>query len=251
MGTSLRLPNVYTHPNHSGDVTSAGDGATTIASNAVSLAKMADMATASLLGRDTAATGDPEVLSKATALSLLNVEDGADVTDATNVAAAGAPLLSSDNIFTGTNLNTAQPMVLAFNSVIDSDVTGDGTDVTVEFNSEVFDQDSNFNITTDTFTAPVTGKYLIEASVLIQDITGSHTLAQFKIVTSNNTFRTQQLSVANLADSTASATLGGGVIANMDANDTLTIVIRVSNGAKVIDIASVISVTFVSIGLLA
>ena len=37
------------------------------------------MATASLLGRDTASTGDPEVLSKATALSLLNVADGAEV----------------------------------------------------------------------------------------------------------------------------------------------------------------------------
>lgn len=103
-----------------------------LANNAVTLAKMADMTTASLLGRNTAATGDPEVLSKATALSLLNVEDGAtadqtnaeiktayeanantnefsdaeqtklagiepaaDVTDAANVAAAGA-VMDSD-----------------------------------------------------------------------------------------------------------------------------------------------------------
>ena len=61
-----------------------------LADNSVTLAKLAHMATASLLGRNTAATGDVEVLSKATALSLLNVEDGADVTDATNVTAAGA-----------------------------------------------------------------------------------------------------------------------------------------------------------------
>ena len=33
---------VYTHPNHSGDVTSSADGATTIASNAVTTAKIAD-----------------------------------------------------------------------------------------------------------------------------------------------------------------------------------------------------------------
>jgi hypothetical protein len=71
---------------HTGDVT--GSTALTIAANTVTLAKMADMATASLLGRATAATGDPEVLSKASALALLNVEDGADVTDATNVGAA-------------------------------------------------------------------------------------------------------------------------------------------------------------------
>jgi len=38
---------VYTHPNHSGDVTSSGDGATTIANNAVTQDKMADDAVGS------------------------------------------------------------------------------------------------------------------------------------------------------------------------------------------------------------
>lgn len=45
--------------------------------NAVTLAKLADMATASFLGRVTAATGDPEVLSATQARTVLNVEDGA------------------------------------------------------------------------------------------------------------------------------------------------------------------------------
>jgi hypothetical protein len=56
----------------------------------VTLAKLADMATDSFIGRTTAATGIPEILSKAQALTILNVEDGADVTDVTNVTAAGA-----------------------------------------------------------------------------------------------------------------------------------------------------------------
>lgn len=72
------LYNNYVHPNHTGDVTSTGDGATVIANKAVTLAKMADMATASLIGRKTASTGVPEVLSKADALTLLNVADGAN-----------------------------------------------------------------------------------------------------------------------------------------------------------------------------
>jgi hypothetical protein len=51
----------YTHPNHSGDVTSSGDGAQTIASNAVTtakildanvtLAKMANLAQNTIIGR--------------------------------------------------------------------------------------------------------------------------------------------------------------------------------------------------------
>lgn len=58
-----------------GDVTGTGSGSfvATIANDAVTLAKMADMATDSFLGRDTAGTGDPEVLSVATAKTLLNL----------------------------------------------------------------------------------------------------------------------------------------------------------------------------------
>jgi len=49
-----------------GDVTGSGTGsfAATIAASAVTLAKMADMATASILGRNTAGTGAPEVLKR-------------------------------------------------------------------------------------------------------------------------------------------------------------------------------------------
>lgn len=48
-----------------------------INNNAVTLAKIATMATDSFLGRDTANTGNVEVLSASTARSILNVEDGA------------------------------------------------------------------------------------------------------------------------------------------------------------------------------
>jgi hypothetical protein len=50
----------YTHPNHSGDVTSVGDGATTIASNAVTNTKLNDMAEGTVKARTSAGTGDPE-----------------------------------------------------------------------------------------------------------------------------------------------------------------------------------------------
>ena len=70
--------NNYVHPNHSGDVTSVADGATTIVANAVTNAKLADVPTATLKGRTTAATGDPEDLTAAQARTLLNVADGAN-----------------------------------------------------------------------------------------------------------------------------------------------------------------------------
>ena len=69
---------------------SDGSGTLRVKDAGVTLAKLANMATDSFMGRTTASAGVPEILSKSDALTILNVEDGADVTDATNVTAAGA-----------------------------------------------------------------------------------------------------------------------------------------------------------------
>lgn len=63
-------------PALTGDVTTTvGTVATTIAANSVTLAKMADIATASFLGRNTTGTGDPEVLSVATVRTMLSINN--------------------------------------------------------------------------------------------------------------------------------------------------------------------------------
>ncbi len=57
---------------------------------AVTNSKLANVATATFKGRFTAGTGAPEDLDATQARGILNVEDGADVTDFDNTAAAGA-----------------------------------------------------------------------------------------------------------------------------------------------------------------
>lgn len=74
--------NNYTHPNHSGDVASSGDGATTIANSAVTNAKMANMATQTVKGRNTAESGAPEDLSVATVKSMLSIGNVDNTSDA-------------------------------------------------------------------------------------------------------------------------------------------------------------------------
>lgn len=79
----------------SGDVTGSGMTSfpVTIAANAVTLGKMAPVSTASLLGRNTAGTGSPEVLSASTARGLLainNVDNTSDVNKPINAAAQAA-----------------------------------------------------------------------------------------------------------------------------------------------------------------
>lgn len=68
--------NSYAHPNHSGDVTSAGDGATTIANDAVTNAKLANMGQGTIKGRVSAGIGDPEDLTGAQATALLDTFTG-------------------------------------------------------------------------------------------------------------------------------------------------------------------------------
>lgn len=61
----------------------------------ITLAKMANLAQNTIIGRVTASTGVPEALTATNVRTIINVEDGADVTDATNVDAAGA-VMNSD-----------------------------------------------------------------------------------------------------------------------------------------------------------
>lgn len=66
--------NNYTHPNHSGDVISVGDGLQTIQNNSVTYAKMQDVSSTSrFIGRITTGAGDPEELTGTQATTLLDV----------------------------------------------------------------------------------------------------------------------------------------------------------------------------------
>lgn len=76
-----------TNATHTGDVT--GSGALTIVDAAVTYAKIQNVVNDDVfLGRISGADGDVEEINKANALTLLGVEDGADVTDSFNVAQA-------------------------------------------------------------------------------------------------------------------------------------------------------------------
>ena len=70
--------NNYSHPNHSGDVTSSGDGATTIAADAVTYAKIQNVSGDNvILGNDDGAGSAIQELTAANVRALINVEDGA------------------------------------------------------------------------------------------------------------------------------------------------------------------------------
>ena len=128
----------------------------------------------------------------------------------------------------GEMTNASQPAFFAYNSATDTNQTGAGTVATVDFDTEVFDQGGDF--ATDTFTAPVTGRYFLASMVLTTSITSIMTSAQIRFTTSNREF-----SVAyNAATARSSGNNTGfemATLADMDAADTAVVNLFIQNGA--------------------
>lgn len=121
---------VYTHPNHSGDVTSSGDGTTSISNNAVTLAHMAGITRGNIIYGD--ASGDPAYLDHGTNGQVLKT-DGTDIMwgDApssgisfngsqsnglltyggTSTADVESNLLFSNDTLTATSTQTLKPII--------------------------------------------------------------------------------------------------------------------------------------------
>lgn len=133
-----------------------------------------------------------------------------------------------------TDNSSVKPAFLAYNSVTDSNVTGTAATgaVTVDFDTEVYDQGGDF--VTDTFTAPVTGRYMLTASVQLVGLTPAADIARILLVTSN---RTYQSTVAKTNDMPSSISLEISVIADMDATDTALVQVLVTEEASdVVDV---------------
>jgi len=142
-----------------------------------------------------------------------------------------------------------QPCILVENSLDDDNETGDGTAFTVIFDSEIFDQNADFD-GTSTFTASVTGRYLVCFTVQLEEVGAGHTTIQVNIVTTNRSYEFV-LGGGNSIDASGSINISGSKIVDMTATDTLTITIQVSGGAKTVDISGAGMSTSLSIGLFA
>ena len=155
-------------------------------------------------------------------------------TDQLAFTTAGAQAMKIDA--TGAVTMPLQPAFSIYNSATDSNVTGDGTLVVVDFNTETFDQGSDF--ATDTFTAPVTGRYLLQAQVGLQGTEdATNTRYTVQLVTSNRPYIFHEQRVMRQNDGGQNIVLlNGSVVADMDASDTAVVKCAVFGGSAVVDI---------------
>ena len=90
---------------------------------------------------------------------------------------------------------------------------------TILFDSPIFDQNLDFDASTETFTAPVTGKYQLNASVRCDSVDNTTQYTNLQIVTSNKMYSFIWTNNGFDADLDY-FTFVGSVLADMDAGDT-------------------------------
>lgn len=156
---------------------------------------------------------------------------GRTLVDDANAAAALSTLgiANHNNIVVtaaGEATNSLQPAFLAYNSSDDASQTGNGAVATVGFDTEVYDQGGDF--ASNTFTAPVTGRYLLTATVTGQNFGASASSAVLIIATSNRSYRVIKW---NPPTSNVSDALTISTVADMDAADTATVTYQVNGMA--------------------
>jgi len=138
------------------------------------------------------------------------------------------PQISSGGVLT----NTTQPMLSAFVGVSQTNVTGDGTDFDVIFDTIVDQNGSNYDNTTGKFTCPVTGFYYIDYTVTFTDITSSMDDGVAQILSNAGTILHRSWNAAAFKTAGNEATISGCLITKRNATETLYINIGISNGTK-------------------
>jgi hypothetical protein len=130
-----------------------------------------------------------------------------------------------------------QPLQPAFSVYLSTELTdlAAGTNVTLQFDTEIFDNGADFDTETYTFTAPVDGKYILTLNLRLDAVDQTADYYSFWFKTSNNDFY-------GLFDP---GVLGGdpvfwpaklSIVADMDANDTVYVRFRQQAGANQTDI---------------
>ena len=116
-----------------------------------------------------------------------------------------------------------------------------GSIVTVKYDSERFDQNLDFDNSTYTFTASVTGKYYLHAQVYVNSLDSAANYYSLRITTSN----TEYVSIYNYTHSDLNyITFQIDVLADMDASDTAIVHFIQSGGSAQADIQDHASYTF-------
>ena len=157
---------------------------------------------------------------------------------------------ASDSMSFGTNAGSSmtidstgavtKPNQPAFQAKLDANqnnlTVGGSINTIIEFDSEVFDQNADFNTSTYTFTAPVTGKYLLSYSLRFHNLDTASTSVSIILTTSNRSYANYQ-DMAGFASDFDYFQFTTSLLVDMDASDTASVKYYIDGGAAQNDIS--------------
>lgn len=175
--------------------------------------------------------------------STAKFRDGVDQSASDSYKISQGNALGTNDTFvitaTGEITKPLQPAFLVGLTADVLNVTGDGTAYTILFNTEIYDQNNDFDTSTGVFTAPVTGRYSFMGTVFLTGITASHTWGTYYLICSNRSPLLATISPAVQFNAGNSVGINFGVEVDMDASDTASIQVNFSNGTKVADVTTI------------
>ena len=118
---------------------------------------------------------------------------------------------------TGAVTMPAQPAFLVYHNATTSNIANGNT---ISFNEEKFDQNSDFNISNEIFTAPVTGKYQFSFLVSVTSLDASATYNRILLKSSNRTVPFGITHANMFSGDPGYYSFEGSMLLDMDANDT-------------------------------
>lgn len=160
---------------------------------------------------------------------------GVDDTDDSFRISQGSALGTNDTFIVTAAGEVTKPLQPAFQAttnpgIAQNSVTGAGTVYTVLYNSERFDVGGDYS--SPTFTAPVTGKYLMECCLRVNGVTSSATVIRLNLITSNKGYQVIELDAGNLfVGGDNGITVNGSMYVDMDAADTASVQVQVDGMA--------------------
>jgi hypothetical protein len=173
----------------------------------------------------------------------INIPAGATIANA-GTASGFAPTGITSAMTSGTGLSidanghVTKPLQPAFLATLGATQSNIADNTTLNFNSEIFDNNADFNTANYTFTAPVTGKYFISFGVRLDSVDTASDYVRVRCITSNGN-RGGAASIFDPGGLSGDPTywgLGDSLLCDMDANDTATINFAYSGGSQQVDV---------------
>lgn len=153
----------------------------------------------------------------------------------------------------GARIMPLQPAFLAYLNAPVANVTGDGTVYTMIYDTVLFDQASNYTAVgpnAGSFTAPVTGVYILSATVLGNNFNGGHTDGNVQILIGTQRYIGIDCNPVAMASGANQLSWPVNAITKMNAGDKAHVEFTVFHGTKTVGLFNNTTSCFFSAALI-